>query len=501
MPSRQRCADLLALTPWDEAQLFAWMAARLAQKPFTNQLNHERRWMEACRRRDDLLQQSLAPEAIQTGWRTYEAALAKAPDDWDLHNRFGVFAMQFGRPDVAVEQLRIAVQSLPWLAPLHDNLGKALACRDPQAGAPADEAIAQYRKALEIDPNFAEAYNDLGKALAGCGRADEAIAQYRKSLEIRSEFAEAHSNLADALASSGQFAEAIAEYRKVLEIEPDNFTAIRKLGLALAGILVPVADKPTRSSRLARRPWKSIHWRTNVLAGRRTCLSPAAAWTRPSPSTAGHWISQPESVRVHVGFANPLAVHGEVEEAVTHYRKALESQPDDVEAHNNLGLVLAGRGQIDEAIAHCRKAVELAARLRPGEGTSCRSAGRTGQRGGGDWPLSQGPGDRARRRGGPQQSRPCLGWHGAGSTRPLSITRKRLRSIPVTPPRTTISALSWRVAGRFDDAIAHYEKALEIQPHYAEAHNNLGVALVAGRGKVEEAIEHFQRRWRSSPIM
>ena len=40
IPSRQRCAELLALTPWDEYQLAAKMVDMTSRKPFTNQLNH-----------------------------------------------------------------------------------------------------------------------------------------------------------------------------------------------------------------------------------------------------------------------------------------------------------------------------------------------------------------------------------------------------------------------------------------------------------------------------
>ena len=46
-----------------------------------------------------------------------------------------------------------------------------------------------------------------------------------------------------------------------------------------------------------------------------------------------------------------LADRGRVDEAITHYRKALEIKPDYAEAHNN-SASLWGRGQIDEAITH-----------------------------------------------------------------------------------------------------------------------------------------------------
>jgi tetratricopeptide (TPR) repeat protein len=47
-------------------------------------------------------------------------------------------------------------------------------------------------------------------------------------------------------------------------------------------------------------------------------------------------------------------------------------------------------------------------------------------------------------------------------------------------------------SGHVDDAIHEYEKGLEINPDYAELHNNLGQAL-AQSSQLEEAVKHFQR--------
>ena len=49
--------------------------------------------------------------------------------------------------------------------------------------------------------------------------------------------------------------------------------------------------------------------------------------------------------------------------------------------------------------------------------------------------------------------------------------------------RTTVWAISFRPEADFDEAIANYQKALEIRPGHAEAHNNLGAALAA-RGRI-----------------
>ena len=46
--------------------------------------------------------------------------------------------------------------------------------------------------------------------------------------------------------------------------------------------------------------------------------------------------------------------------------------------------------------------------------------------------------------------------------------------------------------GRVDEAITHYQQALEIQPDYELAHYNFGYLLLQ-KGQVDEAISHFQK--------
>jgi tetratricopeptide (TPR) repeat protein len=52
--------------------------------------------------------------------------------------------------------------------------------------------------------------------------------------------------------------------------------------------------------------------------------------------------------------------------------------------------------------------------------------------------------------------------------------------------------------GKVPEAIGHFEQALQIRPDYADAHDNLGVALVQ-LGEVPEAIGHFEQALRIKP--
>jgi tetratricopeptide (TPR) repeat protein len=58
--------------------------------------------------------------------------------------------------------------------------------------------------------------------------------------------------------------------------------------------------------------------------------------------------------------------------------------------------------------------------------------------------------------------------------------------------------LALRQEGRVDEAISQYQNALQIRPRYAAAHNNLGLAFLQ-KGKVDEAIAHFQNALQIKP--
>ena len=61
----------------------------------------------------------------------------------------------------------------------------------------------------------------------------------------------------------------------------------------------------------------------------------------------------------HFCLADYLREQGSPDKAVTHFTKALQIRPDYAEAHGNLGYVLAYQGKLGEAIAHLTEALRL----------------------------------------------------------------------------------------------------------------------------------------------
>ena len=56
----------------------------------------------------------------------------------------------------------------------------------------------------------------------------------------------------------------------------------------------------------------------------------------------------------------------------------------------------------------------------------------------------------------------------------------------------------YRRLGRLDEALRHFEKALEIDPDFAEARINFGITLAA-QGRADEALGHFRRAVEARP--
>ena len=53
-------------------------------------------------------------------------------------------------------------------------------------------------------------------------------------------------------------------------------------------------------------------------------------------------------------------------------------------------------------------------------------------------------------------------------------------------------------SGHLDEAIAEFQKELQIQPEFVEAHNNLGIALTS-KGELDGALAHFQKALELDP--
>jgi tetratricopeptide (TPR) repeat protein len=171
----------------------------------------------------------------------------------------------------------------------------------------------------------------------------------------------------------------------------------------------------------------------------------------------------PGYVEAHINFGNALLQKGNVDEAITHYQKALQINPGCADAHINLGNVLLKKGSVDEAIAHYQKALEIKpdyAEVHLNLGSAL---------------IKKGSMDEA-----------------------IDHYQKALEIKPDYAEAHLNLGSALLKKGSVDEAIVHYQKALQIKPDYAKAHIDLGNALLK-KGSVEKAITHYQKALQIKP--
>jgi tetratricopeptide (TPR) repeat protein len=155
IPSRERCARVLAFTAWDEVNTAAAMVELTAKPPFTRQLEHAGR-QAAAEKAIAAVTDHIDQQFIDRVIRDYRDALERRPNDWHLHYNLGTFLHQLERSQEAVAHFEYVVRTFPHVAPFRVLLGYALV----RSGL-RDQAIDQFREALRRDRGYEPAREGL----------------------------------------------------------------------------------------------------------------------------------------------------------------------------------------------------------------------------------------------------------------------------------------------------------------------------------------------------
>jgi len=166
-----------------------------------------------------------------------------------------------------------------------------------------DAAVQSYQSSLRIDPNetthLEQAHYNLGCALSRQKKFSEAGVHFDEALQLDENNVQAHVGLGHALVAQKKYAEAEGEFSSALQLSPDD-AAIRK-DLAFATLMI-------ESKTALTNFYESLK-------------------VKPTPDA-------------HVGIATIQIMQGNFQDAVEHYRAALQLQPDASDVLNNLAWLL-----------------------------------------------------------------------------------------------------------------------------------------------------------------
>lgn len=172
---------------------------------------------------------------------------------------------------------------------------------------------------------------------------------------------------------------------------------------------------------------------------------------------------RPDYAEAHYNLGRLLVEQNQLDDAIAHYERATAINPADAEAQNNLGVTLFGIGRADDAIAHYRKALDI----RPDYAEAACNLGNA--------LIAKGDFDGA-----------------------IARYTTCLAAVPDQEEARYNLASALLRRGRTDEAIIQYQKVLEMHPESADAHANLGSAWL-GTKRVRDAMEEYERALKISP--
>jgi tetratricopeptide (TPR) repeat protein len=173
--------------------------------------------------------------------------------------------------------------------------------------------------------------------------------------------------------------------------------------------------------------------------------------------------TQPSNAAALNALGTALQASGRENDALKLYRQAVRLEPDHVDARYNIARILLARGALDEAIVHLARILQL----RPEEADAHNDLGSAY--------VFQGKLDAAR-----------------------PHFEAALRLNPGHPLAHCNLGYVLARQGNLAEAAIEYRRALALNPKDADAHNELG-NILARMGSVPQAVEHYREALRLDP--
>ena len=199
----------------------------------------------------------------------------------------------------------------------------------------------------------------------------------------------------------------------------------------------------------------------------------------------------------HNNIGLVLVKQGKFDEAMAEYRKALKLKPNFANAHYNLGLAFHDQGHLPEAIAEYRIAIGLKPRLAVAHNNLGNALAAENKLAEAvieyrkSLEITPDNADAHNNLGGVLSRQGRLAEAAAEC-------QEALRLDPHSADAHSNLGNIWLVQSRFDEAVAEYRKALEIKPADSEARYNVAAVLYQ-RGKMPEAIAEWRELLRLEP--
>ena len=371
---------------------------------------------------------------IDAAEAAYEAALAAYPESATARVGLGYIAMERGDPARALEIFQEVAASQPEGSEANHHVG--LAYRTLGDGDRAVEAwrlnqdilIPMYDPLLErLRPLEEDVILPLDRAVAAAAEGDHerAVGLYEEILQANEADDEAHFRLAGSLLVLGDSARGERHLRRAIALNADHPGAHFALAMVLAqaGRRTEAAQHLERAADLAP---ENLPWRLQRAQMRAASGNTAGAIDELRQIVA----LDPGMIEARRPLAALLVGSGRAEEAAAQLQALVALTPDDLQVRFNLGLMLFETGRYAEA----GTALDEALGRFPSDVATRHLLARL---------LATSPDDAAR-----------------DGERAVELAQSVVDEQPALDHLETL-AMALAAAGRFDDAVAWQQRALE----------------------------------------
>jgi tetratricopeptide (TPR) repeat protein len=206
---------------------------------------------------------------------------------------------------------------------------------------------------------------------------------------------------------------------------------------------------------------------------------------------------KPGYVRAHYNLGTTLFVDRKAEEAIYHFKMAIELKPDFAAAHNNLGNALYAERKVEEAIYHYKMAIKLNPNYTNAHynlGTTLFADRKTEEAISHFKMAIELKPDFAKA----HYRLGVILFDAKMTEESIDYYKEAIRIRPGFAAAHYNLGNALYAELEIEKAIYHYKIAIKFNPDYFLAHNNLGHALVQ-KGEMKEAVHHYRETVRLRP--
>jgi len=242
----ETCERRVGLSDWNRALVIQSVVDRLQQPPLSSQLDNAERVknLEDCVNR---LHSGMNAVDVSKTKADFLMALEHSPDDYCLHENFGLFLESIGDLSEATAECQRVRDLIPQDCVAYFQLGRLLEMQGQYAGAESS-----FREAVTLRPSLTEGWIRLGDVLALEEKYDAALASYAIALKQRPQDSQTIFHYGKVLAKLNRHAEAIEKYRAAIKLDTGAWEAYYELGgeLDAAGQLDAACNEFGEAARL-----------------------------------------------------------------------------------------------------------------------------------------------------------------------------------------------------------------------------------------------------------